>query len=109
MPMEELTAEICYEYRDKAIALKSDNAEDIGERRKLREELQIRCGIPEIWALNIINGFYIKEYLAAITYEKSGTIDKQRRPDESEYLEWLEEKEVEQQIKEMVLRDELKR
>lgn len=35
----------------------------IGERRKLREELQARCNLTELQAVNIINGFHIPDYV----------------------------------------------
>ena len=43
-----------------------------GERRKLREELQARCNLTELQAVNIINGFHIPDYvkIAAIKAEK---------------------------------------
>ena len=63
--------------------------------------------MPEIWALNIINGYYCKDYIALIEYEKKGGEIKENRKDEQEYLEWLYEKESENQIKEMLRRDEL--
>lgn len=68
--MEELTLEICREYQEKAKRINNNNRADIGARRQLREELQNRCGIPEIWALNIINGYYCKDYIALIEYKK---------------------------------------
>lgn len=36
--------------------------QDIGERRRLRQDLQERCGITELEAINIINGFHIDTY-----------------------------------------------
>lgn len=61
--MEVLTRAIANEYRDRALLLPSNGLQDIGERRKLREELQ---------AVNIINGFHIPDYvkIAAIKAEK---------------------------------------
>lgn len=105
--MEELTLEICREYQEKAKRINNNNRADIGARRQLREELQNRCGIPEIWALNIINGYYCKDYIALIEYKKKGGEIKENRKDGQEYLEWLSEKESEDQIKEMLRRDEL--
>lgn len=52
--MEILTRAIANEYRDRALLLPSNGLQDIGERRKLREELQ---------AVNIINGFHIPDYV----------------------------------------------
>ena len=36
--------------------------EELGERRRLRQDLQERCGITELEAINIINGFHIDTY-----------------------------------------------
>lgn len=58
---EWLTIEICQEYRRRALAIDKNECRDIGERRKLRIELQEKCDILEIEALNIINGLYHEE------------------------------------------------
>lgn len=38
--------------------------QDTGERRELRQELQRRCGLSELQAINILNGFHVKDYIA---------------------------------------------
>lgn len=60
--MELLTHEVAYTYRDRAKALPYNGMQDIGERRALRQELQARCGVTELEAVNIINGFHIDIY-----------------------------------------------
>lgn len=60
--MELLTREIAYTYRDRAKALPYNGMQDIGQRRSLRIELQERCGVTELEAINIINGFHIDIY-----------------------------------------------
>ena len=60
---ELLTKKIADEYRRKAALLPENGMQDIGERRLLRLELQNRCGITELKAINIINGFHIQEYV----------------------------------------------
>jgi len=60
--MELLTREIAYIYRNRAEALPYNGIQDIGERRALRIELQERCGVTELEAVNIINGFHIDIY-----------------------------------------------
>lgn len=60
--MELLTHEIAHIYRDRAKALPYNGMQDIGERRALRIELQERCGITELEAVNIMNGFHIDTY-----------------------------------------------
>lgn len=60
--VEVLTRAIANEYRDRALPLPSNGLQDIGER-KLREELQTRCNLTELQAVNIINGFHIPDYV----------------------------------------------
>lgn len=61
---ELLTRKIANEYRDKARLLPPNGLQDIGDRRKLRVELQNRCNLTELQAVNIINGFHIGDYVA---------------------------------------------
>lgn len=60
--MELLTREIANTYRDIAKALPYNGMQDIEDRRALRIELQERCGVTELEAVNIINGFHIDSY-----------------------------------------------
>ncbi len=60
---EWLTMEICKEYKRRADMLPFNNGQDIGERRKLREELQERCHITALEATNILNGYYFDLYV----------------------------------------------
>lgn len=60
--MELLTESIAYEYRDRAAKLPYNGMQDIGERRRLRQELQERCGTTELEAVNILNGYHIDVY-----------------------------------------------
>ena len=60
---EVLTKEIANEYRDKAKLLPPNGLQDIGDRRKLRIELQERCNLTELEAVNIINGFHVGIYV----------------------------------------------
>lgn len=59
---ELLTYEIACAYRERAKALPYNGMQDTGERRILRMELQARCAITELEAVNIINGFHIDVY-----------------------------------------------
>lgn len=52
---ELLTRAIVEEYRKRAKALPDTAGQDIRERRELRIELQNRCGITELQAVNILN------------------------------------------------------
>lgn len=60
---EVLTRKIAIEYRDRALLLSKNDMQDIGERRKLRLELQVRCNLTELAAVNIINGYNIGDYV----------------------------------------------
>ena len=51
---ELLTRAIVEEYRKRAKALPDTAGQDIRERRELRIELQNRCGITELQAVNIL-------------------------------------------------------
>lgn len=60
---ELLTRKIANEYRDRATALPANGLQDIGDRRVLRIELQNRCNLNELQAVNIINGHHIGDYV----------------------------------------------
>jgi len=60
---EWLTLEICKEYKAKADQLPDNDGMDTGEWRRLREELQKRCNIQEIEAVNILRGRNVSIYL----------------------------------------------
>lgn len=64
---EVLTREIANEYRDRAGLLPPNGLQDIGDRRKLRIELQTRCNLSELEAVNILNGYRIGEYVTIAT------------------------------------------
>lgn len=59
-----LTREICREYRSRMNELPELGLQDIGPRRELRIELQERCGLSELEALNICNGYHWDVYIA---------------------------------------------
>lgn len=61
--METLTREIANEYRKRAMLLPANGLQDIEKRRELRKELQARCDLTELQAVNIINGFHIPDYV----------------------------------------------
>lgn len=60
---EVLTRKIANEYRDRARLLPPNGLQDIGDRRKLRIELQSRFNLTELEAVNIINGYHIGDYV----------------------------------------------
>ena len=59
-----LTLEACAEYRKRAEKLPDQGGQDIGERRRLRMELQEEYGLLEVEAVNIINGLHSRDYVA---------------------------------------------
>ncbi len=61
---EVLTKEIAKEYLNRARKLPTEGMQDIGKHRELRIELQKRCGLTELQAVNIINGFHVIDYIA---------------------------------------------
>ena len=61
--MEYLTRELAKEYCKRAAKLPPNNLQDIGKRRELRIELQNRCNLTELEAINIINGYHIDLYV----------------------------------------------
>lgn len=62
---ELLTRAIVEEYRKREKALPDTAGQDIRERRELRIELQNRCGITELQAVNILNGFHADSYIVS--------------------------------------------
>lgn len=65
--MEKLTEEIANEYYRKALKLPDNGGQDIGEWRKLRIELQERCDLTQVQAINILHGLHIRDYLTKIS------------------------------------------
>ncbi len=61
-----LTKEAVDYYYEQAQACSGNDAQDIGQRHRLRKELQERFGLLEIEAINILSGvhgaFYVEKY-----------------------------------------------
>lgn len=57
--MEALTKSIAKEYQQRAERLPPNGLQDIGGRRKLRIELQNRCALSEVEAINTLNGYHV--------------------------------------------------
>lgn len=60
---EWLTIEVAKRYRDVAEKISANDMQSIGERRRLRLELEEKYGVTEIEAINILNGFSIGDYV----------------------------------------------
>lgn len=78
---EILTMQIAKEYERRASRLPPNGRQDIGRRRELRIELQERCGLLEIEAVNIINGFYADIYVKIAERREAKKREKDRRQD----------------------------
>ena len=65
--MEILTRQIANEYQRKAARLPDNGLQDIGERRALRLELQERCGLTELQAINVLNDRHVGDYISIQT------------------------------------------
>lgn len=60
---EILTNEIANEYIERVRSLSNNGMQDTGDRRMIRIELQKRCNLTELAAINIINGFHVRDYV----------------------------------------------
>lgn len=58
-----LTDSACMEYHRQAKTMNGFGKQDIGEKRKLREELQERYGLLETEAINILDGVRSRDYI----------------------------------------------
>lgn len=105
---ELLTEKIANDYYKRAKKI-SNTCLDIGERRELRIELQERCGVTEIEAINILNGFHTKDYIAKYqrlekgiyidrkTVEDNEPEEKIRELTDKNYDDWLLQRLIELQ------------
>jgi len=75
---EVLIKKIATEYVERAKHLPENDRQDIGERRELRKELQNRCSLTELEALNIINGFHISIYVTIAERREAERIRKEQ-------------------------------
>lgn len=96
---EWLSIEICSEYHRRAKKLNEQNGNNVGERRQLQIELQNRCDILEIEAINITNGyqhnFYVDKYKRIKGILEGSIIDSddKMKAINKEFLEFLHDKE----------------
>lgn len=90
--MELLTRDIARTYQNRAKALPYNGMQDTGERRALRIELQERCGVTELEAVNIINGFHIDiycmKYLIKAREEKKGISEMPKKKRRRQYEQY---------------------
>lgn len=89
---QELNEGICKVYRQKRQYLRELNIfNDLILQRELSVQLQQKCDIPEIWALNIVNGYHMQDYLAACAYRQKETDSKEEEEKHRFIKELLQE------------------
>ena len=84
-----LNQEIAIKYYKKAKRLRKNDGQDIGEFRKLKNELMKECNVTEIEAINILNGFHISDYVKKyelISESKVPSVDANKRKENRELL-----------------------
>lgn len=99
-----LTYEIANEYRRKAEQLPDNGGQDTGARRRLRKELQQRCGLQEIEAINILNGKNIDMYVNKY-YMQGNNIPLSKDPKKNANLINIEALEELERLKALVMDD----
>lgn len=67
-----MNEEVVKRYQRKREALGEASLGDVGEKRKLRMELQQKYGLTELEATNILNGYHVEDYLNK--YERIGNL-----------------------------------
>lgn len=78
--MEVLSRAIAKEYQKMAAMFHDNGLQDIGSRRALRIELQKKCGLTELEAVNVINGHHVQDYIAK--YERKREEDERKQRDQ---------------------------
>ena len=86
---EWITYEDAKEYRDRAEKLPYNGFQDIGERRELRIECQERFGLTEGEAINILNGYNMRDIVQV--YENIKELRIPNEKDAELYLELLKQ------------------
>lgn len=76
---ELLTKNIAREYQKRVSRLPDKSLQDIGERRKLRIDLQERCGLSELQAINVLNNRFVDDYIAIQKREEYMKCDTAKR------------------------------
>ena len=89
---EWLTRDLCEYYHAKAKEISNHSTGDPGFNT-LCKELKERCDITETQAINILNGYHIREYVAFHERLQAGGAEQSGGKDDMEYLEWLAKKE----------------
>ena len=86
---QKLNEDICKVYQQKRQYLRELKIfNDTVVQRELSVQLQQKCDIPEIWALNIVNGYHMQDYLAACAYAQKET-DLKEEEEKRQFIEAL--------------------
>ena len=102
-----LNQEIAIKYYKKAKRLRKNDGQDIGEFRKLKNELMKECNVTEIEAINILNGFHISDYVKKyelISESKVLSVDANKRKENRELL--MKIAELEDELKSAAMENE---
>lgn len=82
---ELLTREIANEYRQRLKTLPDYGQQDIRERRELRIELQNRCGLSELQALNVLHGYWVQEIIDYCEIAEKRKVDNENMQNKQEH------------------------
>ena len=102
-----LNQEIALKYYKEAKKLRKNDGQDIGEFRKLKNELMKECSVTEIEAINILNGFHISDYVKKyelISESKVLSVDANKRKENRELL--MKIAELEDELKSAAMENE---
>lgn len=95
---EWITYEDAKEYRDRAEKLPYNGLQDIGESRELRIECQERFSLTEGEAINILNGYNMRDIVQV--YENIRDLKIPNEKDVELYLELMQQKDNGNEAKE---------
>lgn len=87
--------------------MRKNDGQDIGEFRKLKNELMKECNVTEIEAINILNGFHISDYVKKyelISESKVPSVDANKRKENRELL--MKIAELEDELKSVAMENE---
>lgn len=91
---EVLNERIVAEYQNKVKKIQESDKQNTGIRRVLAMELMERCGVTELEAINILNGYHVMDYIRK--YEILNgivkvTVDEKKKEAIQQYFDQLAE------------------
>lgn len=105
---EILNAQIVKEYQTQVKELQECNCREVGRQRELKIELMNRCGITELEALNILNGYNAADYIRKYEILSGKVIlekDDKKRAMERYLLEEMADMETKLQEQKLIMRN----